>query len=316
MKSERAIVRNGPRRGGPDDGAHIVTNFRGVAFAAANHGKLYPDGRAGVVFVFDFGFGERGAVVDAPVDWLAPAIDVTLLHEIEKGTGNGGFVFMAHRQIGIVPAAENAETLEIFFVLLDVAGGELPAELSEFCRRHFPFSTQLFFHLRFDGQSVAIPSRHVRRVVPRHAPGLYDEILEDFVQAGTKMNFPSGIGRAIVQNKEGLAFSGIQDALVDVSSVPGLELPGLVLRQTGLHGKIRFRQVEGFLQFQWFGHRFARSNNSFVACMPSLILARICRTDSRPYSPYDFFDRTYRTATRCTTGNIGKQCKDVCYNEW
>src|SRR5713101_4134357 len=305
MKSECAIVRNGPGRGGPDDRADFLGDFGCVAFAAANHGKLYPDGRAGVIFVFDFGFGERGAVVNAPVDWLAPAVDVALLHEIEKSAGDGGLVLMAHRQIGIVPATENAEALEIFFVLLDVAGGELPAELSEFGRRHFPFSTQLFFHLRFDGQSVAIPSRHVRRVMPRHAPGLYDEIFEDFVQAGTQMNFPCGIRRPVVQNEKRFAFPRIQDALVDVSYMPSFELLGLVLRQAGLHWEIRFRQVKGFLQFQWFGHRFERSNSSFVACIPSLVLARIC-TNSRPYLSYDFFGRTCRTVTRCTTGNIGK----------
>src|SRR5260370_39709720 len=83
------------------------------------------------------------------------------------------------------------------------------------------------------------------------------------------MNFAGRVWRAVVQNEEGLTFPRIQDALVDISCMPGFELLGLVLRQAGLHGKVRFGQVKGFLQFQWFGHRFARSNNSFVAFMPS-----------------------------------------------
>ena len=44
-----------------------------------------PDGRAGVIFVLDFGFGESGVVVDAPVDGLTAAIDVTLFHEVGEG---------------------------------------------------------------------------------------------------------------------------------------------------------------------------------------------------------------------------------------
>jgi len=54
---------------------------------------------------------------------------------------------MAHRQIGIVPAAENAQALEIFLVLLDVAQRELPTQFSKLRWRHFSLSAQLFFHL-------------------------------------------------------------------------------------------------------------------------------------------------------------------------
>ncbi len=186
---------------------------------------------------------------------LAAAVDVTLFHEIEERTGNGGFVFMAHRQIRIVPTAENAEALEIFFVLLDIAQGELAAELAEFRGRYFAFSAQFLFHLGFDGQAVAIPAGNVGCVMPSHALGFDHEILEDFVEASAKMDFASGIWRAVVQDEERLAIARFQDAFVDVAAVPSLELLGLVLRQAGLHRKIGFRQVQRFLQFEWFGHR-------------------------------------------------------------
>src|SRR5260370_10507932 len=68
------------------------------------------------------------------------------------------------------------------------------------------------------------------------------------------MNFTGGVRRAVMQYEERLAFAGLQDAFVDVSRVPGFELFRLVLRQAGFHGKIRFRQVQCFLQFEWFGH--------------------------------------------------------------
>src|SRR5580692_4681528 len=99
--------------------------------AAIGHFKGDPDGRAGVIFVFDFGFGESGVVVDAPVDRLASTIDVALFHKVEEGPGDSGLVLVAHGEVGIIPAAEDAEALEIALVLLDVAGGVVAAALAE-----------------------------------------------------------------------------------------------------------------------------------------------------------------------------------------
>ncbi len=43
MKGERAIVGNGPRRSGPDNGADIGSDFRGFASAAHDSRELHPD---------------------------------------------------------------------------------------------------------------------------------------------------------------------------------------------------------------------------------------------------------------------------------
>src|SRR6266571_43981 len=169
MKRESAVVRQRPRSRGPDHRAYITANFRYAALAATDEAKLHPDGGARVIFIFDFRLSQRSAVIDAPIDRLAAAIDVTLLHEIEKRACDGGLIVRAHGQIGIVPPPENPEPLEISLVLLNVARGELPAELSKLRGRHLPFSTQLFFHLRFNREPMAIPPRNVRSVMPRHA---------------------------------------------------------------------------------------------------------------------------------------------------
>src|SRR5437016_14218618 len=219
-----------------------------------------------MVFVFDFGFGESGAIKEAPVHGLAAAVDVTFFHEIEKGACDGGFILMAHRQVGIIPAAENAEALVVFFVLFDVAESELAAERAEFRGRNFSLSTQLFFHLGFNWQAMAIPAWHVGCVMPGHALGLDDQVLEDFVQARAEVNFASGIWRAVMQNKERLAFPRLQIAFVTISTMPGFELLGLVLRQAGLHRKIRFRQVQGLLEFEWFGHKWSACKS--LLCRP------------------------------------------------
>src|SRR6202162_3454981 len=127
MEGECAVMRNGPGSGGPDDGRNVGANF-GIAIGDLEGD---PDRRTGVIFVFDFGFGQGGVVVDAPVNRLAAAIDVALFHKVEEGTGDGGLVLVAHGEVGIVPAAEDAEAFEIALVLLDVPSGVVAATLAE-----------------------------------------------------------------------------------------------------------------------------------------------------------------------------------------
>ncbi len=105
------------------------------------------------------------------------------------------------------------------------------------------------------------------------------------------MNFPGGIGRPVMQHKERLTSASLQDALVNIAPMPSFELFWLVLRQAGLHRKIGFWQVECLLQFEWFGHDHERLEIP-ILCLHAVLWFRY------------------------TAGNIGKQCKNVCYNEW
>ena len=68
------------------------------------------------------------------------------------------------------------------------------------------------------------------------------------------MDGASGIGRAVVQDKQRQAFPSGEDAVVEAGFLPGGELLGLVLRETGLHGEIGLGKVERLLEFQRFGH--------------------------------------------------------------
>ena len=72
-----------------------------------------------MIFVFDFGFGERGAVFDAPVHGLETFVDVTAVREIDKGLRDDGFVFGRHGEIWIFPTAEDAEAFELRAVDVD-----------------------------------------------------------------------------------------------------------------------------------------------------------------------------------------------------
>ena len=207
-----------------------------------------------MVFVLHFRFRQRRIVVDAPVDRLASAVDVSLFHEIQESTGDGGFVRVAHGEVGIVPPAEDTQSLEIALVLLDVAGGIVPAPLAELRRGNLAFSAELFLHLCLNRQTMAIPARNIGRIVARHALGLDDQVFQRLIQPGAEMNGSRGIGRPIMEHKKRLALAGFQDTLVQVRLFPGGELLRLVLRKACLHGEIGLGQVKGLLEFQWFSH--------------------------------------------------------------
>ncbi len=78
------------------------------------------DAGAGVLFVLDFGFGEGGAIVDAPVDGLEALVDEALFEEVVEGLGDGGLVGKGHGEVGVVPAAEDADALELASLEVDI----------------------------------------------------------------------------------------------------------------------------------------------------------------------------------------------------
>src|SRR5215813_3416657 len=132
MKRERAVVGYRPGSCGPNDGGDIRAELCCFMVCATDVSKLHPDARAGMIFIF--GFGERGRIVNAPIDRLASAKDVSLFHEIEESIGNSGLVLMAHGEIRIIPAAKDTETLEVALVLLNIPRCKFTTEASKFRR--------------------------------------------------------------------------------------------------------------------------------------------------------------------------------------
>ncbi|MEF8735105.1 MAG: hypothetical protein V5B35_00330 [Candidatus Accumulibacter necessarius] len=88
------------------------------------------DRRRGLVFVFDLGFGQRRAAVETPVDRLEALVEVALLEDGTERTDFVGLGLEVHRQVGIVPGAENAEADEVLLLALDLFAGEGAAQLA------------------------------------------------------------------------------------------------------------------------------------------------------------------------------------------
>ena len=87
-----------------------------------------------MIRVFDLGFGERGAIFDAPVDRLEAFVDVAAIQKIDERAGDDRLILRAHGEIGIVPAAEHAEALEIRALDIDVLFRVLAAGAADLAR--------------------------------------------------------------------------------------------------------------------------------------------------------------------------------------
>ncbi len=82
-------------------------------FRLADDGELHENALADVVLIFDFGFGQRGAARDAPVNRLLAAIDKALFHNVGEQAQFVGFVFLVQREVRILPIAQDAEAFEL-----------------------------------------------------------------------------------------------------------------------------------------------------------------------------------------------------------
>ncbi len=199
--------------------------------------------------VLDLGLGEGGAVVGAPVDGLEALVDEAALVEAVEGLEHLGLVAEAHGFVGLVPAAEDAEALELAALEVDEAGGVLAAGLADGDGVHLElFAAEFLVDLDLDGEAVAVPAGDVGRVEAGHGLGLDDEVLDALVERVAEVDGAVGVGRAVVQDVLGSALAGGADLRIKVHGVPCLQARGLVGRQVGFHGKAGFGQIQGFFE--------------------------------------------------------------------
>src|SRR3989442_8353010 len=148
-------MRQCPRSGSPDDSANLLPKFG--CCHAVRYGKLHPNLRAGMVLVFDFGFGQGGAVKDAPVNRLQAPIDVAPLQKDEERVGDPRLVLVAHREVRVFPLPQDAQALEVAAMLVNVAQHELAAPPAELRPAYASFAA-----LKLDRKSTRLNSSHVR----------------------------------------------------------------------------------------------------------------------------------------------------------
>ena len=101
-----------------------------------------------------------------------------------------------------------------------------------------------FFDRVFNRQTMAVPAGDVLGIETCQLPGLDDHVLQHFVQRMANVQLAVGIGRAIVQHKQGRALTRSTQFFVQTALVPVFHPAGFALGQVAAHGKGRVRQVQ------------------------------------------------------------------------
>jgi hypothetical protein len=201
-----------------------------------------------VIAVLDFSFGERGAAVDAPVDRLLAFVDEPLLHESAERTRDRRLVPEVHRDVGVIPVAEDAEALELFGHHADESLGVGAAGAAKVGHRHVAaLRPQLALDTELDRQAVAVVSGHVRRIEARHRSRLDDEILEDLVEGRAEVDLAVRVRRTVVQHELRSAVAAFGDLPVEIHRLPAREPLRLGRLQVGLHREVGPGQIDGVL---------------------------------------------------------------------
>src|SRR5258708_11612350 len=221
MHVQRLVARQRPRRRRPDDReaglVHLAAERLGKLLRLGK-GKADTDRRVLAILVFDLGFGARRAAVEAPVDRPEPAIDVTVREDASEHTDLVRLGLRVHREVGMLPVAEHAQTLEILLVALDLLGGAGAAHALRLLRRQVLAALLLALHL--DRHAVACPAGHVGRVKAGQRPRLYNHVLQDLVHRRADVDVAARVRRAVVQHEARPALGDLAQAPVDALVVP------------------------------------------------------------------------------------------------
>ena len=173
--------------------------------AARDQRKPHPDGGAGVVGIFHFGFGERSLFHHAPHHRAQAAIERAVQCEPPDFAGDRRFGADIHRRVAVRPIAENPQPLKFRRLHAEPMRGIGAAFGAEIKHRHrilvAPGFAVFFLHPPFDRQAVAIPARNVIGVVARHLPRAVDHVLQDLVQRMADMDVAVRVRRPVMQDE-------------------------------------------------------------------------------------------------------------------
>ncbi len=268
MHRDRHVRGQGPRRGRPDQQtdlgvlAQIELPFHRTGIC---HRELDIHAVVVHVLVLQLRICQRGLIRDRPMHGLELFVDQPRFDKAREDLQRFGFIFLIHRQIWMIPIAQDPQALELLALDLRILLGVCVAKPADLDRRHLSrFRTKIGSDLVLDRQSVAIPSRHVRCLKALHALEAHEDILQRLVDHMPDVDVAICERRAVVQDPFGRMRSRDQQALVQVHLLPQLQPLGLVLHELGFHGEGRLGQVERFfvaLFFCGFGAHVVTGDN-------------------------------------------------------
>ena len=187
-----------------------------------------------MLVVFNFGFRERRLVLQTPVNRTRAFVNPAALDKTREHARRLGLVMVRHREIRIVPFAEDAESFEVarlaFQRILRMLAADPPESLNAQLTLLLPLFLEGAFDVCFDWQTVAVVTGHVRRVETHHRARFDDKVFKNFVHCGAEMDIGIRVRRTVVQNELLAALTGAPDQTVKVELGPFLEARWFALR--------------------------------------------------------------------------------------
>ena len=187
--------------------------------------------------------------VAAPVHRLAAAVDGAGVEDRLEDLDVGGVVVVGVGEVGVVPLAQDAQTLEALALGVDLLDRHLAAELADLLGGKLAelVAAHHVLDLVLDGQAVAVPAGDVRDLAAPHDPVAVDDVLGDLVLRVTQVDGAVGVRGAVVQHEALVAGVLLEGELVDARLVPGRATLGLRLGQPCPHGELGLGQVHRVL---------------------------------------------------------------------
>src|SRR5262245_32675389 len=136
METDRLIGRECPWGGRPDhdtnqldiegerDAGECLAQYRG----RRDQRELHIDRGRGVIFILDFRLSQGGLVRRAPEHRLQSFIYASPLYKCTELTNDRGLIAWIHREIGMLPIAQDAEPLKLLALNPVILFRILPAE--------------------------------------------------------------------------------------------------------------------------------------------------------------------------------------------
>ena len=248
MQGNRQVAGQSPDGGGPDHEVQLavidVTQLAQIVL----HCELDINSGTRIILVIDLSFCQSGLILGAPIYGLQTLVDVTLLVHFAEDTDFLSLKAGIHGLIGMLPIAQNANTLKAFTLNVYVTICKLIAGSTELSSAHFlVIQLVLLDDSRLNGHTMVVPTGNIRGIIAIHGIIASDEVLDGLIQCMTHMQIAVGERRAVMQVEQRLAFILLQQLMIEVHCVPILQHAGFPLGQACSHGKLGFRHEECIL---------------------------------------------------------------------
>ena len=149
--------------------------------------------------IFNLGFSQRCLTGKAPVDRLFAAKEAFILSKLAAFPGDDGFILIIHRQIRVFPVSHNSQAFKLISLNINEFFSILPAKPPNISQRKvFLFLPDFNIHVMLNGKPVAVPARHINRIIAGHLFGANDDIFQNFVQSGSDMDIAVGVRGTIM----------------------------------------------------------------------------------------------------------------------